>query len=114
MIASAYTYHHRGMEPGSSVAPPNIINMDPAEGVPAIAKTMHPIIEMMVKAYQANQGDFYTVKFEELTRSSEDFDATVAKIFDFIYGDLITPEERKEIEIEAQNEDLHRGENGRS
>lgn len=114
MIASAYCYHHRGMEVGSPWAPKGITEMDYAEGIPAIAQTMFPIIDHMVKAYIANQGDMYTVRFENLTKSSEDFDTNVALIFDFMFGDHISLAQRQQIETEAMKEDLHRGLNGRS
>merc|ERR1719336_2204096 len=102
------------MEPGSLLAPSNITAMDYVEGIPAIAQTMLPVISKMVKTYQANEGDLYSVRYENLTRSSEDFDSNVALVFDFMFGDLITPAERQTIEIEAQYEDLNRGLNGLS
>merc|ERR1719210_2420426 len=97
------------MEPGSHLAPSNITAMDYVEGVPAVAQTMLPVISDMVGMYQANEGDLYSVRFENLTRSSEDFDSNVALVFDFMFGDLITPAERRKIEIEAKHEDLKRG-----
>merc|ERR1712032_1072941 len=110
MIASAYCYHHRGQEPGflRRFAPPNFTSMDFAEGVPVIAEIMLPIVEQMVNAYRANKGDVYHVRFEDLTRSSKDFDSSVARIFDFMFGAHISLAERHIIEKEAQAEDLHR------
>jgi len=115
MVASAYCYHHRGNEKWNLVnAPPNIMNMSYEEGVPAVAGTMLLTVKQMVQAYQASGTDVHIVRFEDLSRSSQDFDANVALLFNAMFGGLITDSEMTRIRELAKQEDLHRGEIGLS
>jgi hypothetical protein len=111
MVASAYCYHHAGNEmpwPGSLYAPLNIMKLNATEGVPLVAILMRAAITSMVKAHtEADGRDTYTVVYERLTNSSADFDATVGEMFDFLFADLITSEDRERIETLARTEDLN-------
>jgi len=108
MVASAYCYHHAGNEPGSPLAPPNIMELNAEEGVPLVAARMLAAVVPMASAYAAhNSSSDYVVRYEDLTRSSADFDSSVASMFDFLFEDMITVEERKEIEMLARTEDLN-------
>merc|ERR1719359_1542584 len=80
--------------------------MGPEEGVPAVAAKMFAVVERMVKVYDAP--DVFTVRFEDFTRSSKDFDAELSRLFDFAFGDAITPAARKLIDRAARCEDLKR------
>eukprot|EP00913_Durusdinium_trenchii_P011176 g10497.t1 len=75
MVVSAYCYHHRGAEPNSNLAPPNITEMGPEEGVPDIAERMKPVIEGMLSAYQLAPPNVLTVRYETMTNSSFYFNA---------------------------------------
>ena len=46
LVASAYVYHHRGVEVGSSLEK-GVPQMGPEEGVPEKARRMSPIIHHM-------------------------------------------------------------------
>jgi len=108
MVASAYCYHHAGNEQGSSSAPPNVMELNAEEGVPLTALTMLNVVQSMASAHQeATSRDTYSVVYENLTRSSADFDAIVAEMFDFLFAGMITAEERRQIEMEARTEDLN-------
>lgn len=108
MVASAYCFHHRGEEPDSKFAPANITSLSPAEGVPLVADLMRSNTQDMVAAYQASGKDTHVVKYEDLTRSSTDFDHVVAGMFSFLFGDLINDSSMQLIQKEATGEDYHR------
>jgi len=112
MVTSAYSYHHRGQEPGSPMAPSNITKMGAAEGVPGCARTMLGTVKSMVDAYLATGTDIHVVRFENFTRSSLDFDSQVAETFDHLFKGLITDSEMSRIKDLAKQEDLHRGQDG--
>jgi len=71
---------------------------------------MFAVIEMMVEVYELSleDTDVFTARFENLTRSSADFDIELSNLFDFMFGDAITPAERELIDEEARKEDLNR------
>jgi hypothetical protein len=109
MVASAYCYHHAGNEmPGSPFVPPNVMELNATEGVPLTAIGMLLAITKMVEAHKvADSRDTYTVVYDRLTNSSADFDAVVGEMFDFLFADLITSEDRERIETLARMEDLN-------
>ena len=121
MLASAYCYHHRGMEYGLQPAPdrkpwpwPGIMSMGPAEGMEALSDGMFGVIENMAEAAEiADVNDTLVLRFEDITRSSEDFDRSTAAIVDFFFQDfflqgVIPAELRSQMLLEAQEADLHR------
>mmetsp|Transcript_7346 Transcript_7346/g.12734 ORF Transcript_7346/g.12734 Transcript_7346/m.12734 type:complete len:230 (+) Transcript_7346:2-691(+) len=116
MLASAYCYHHRGEELGNPIATwPDIMHMGPLEGMKDIFPGMLLTIEQMVHIYENSEDDMYNSRFEDLTESSASFDVHVKKIFDHMFGDLITPEQHEQIRELAKAEDLNRGmDNGKS
>ena len=76
MLASDYCYHHRGAEPGSPMAPPGIMQMEPEVGVPAVANgLMHLVIKDMVGVARMQGPDVMVVRHEDFTKSSKSFDA---------------------------------------
>jgi hypothetical protein len=109
MVASAYCYHHAGNEmPGSPSAPPNIMELNATEGVPLVAVRMLPVCQAMASAHAVhNISDDYVVRYENMTRSSADFDYGVASMFDFLFENMITANERERIEAVARTEDLN-------
>lgn len=107
MLASAYVYHHRGMEPWSDVPPPNISKMGPEEGVIWLAYNMQEIVRNMTKAYLDNGDDVITVRYEDFTKSPAHFDANMAKVLDFLFGEEITEEQRRQILQDARLEDAN-------
>lgn len=109
MVVSAYCYHHRGAEPNSNLAPPNITEMGPEEGVPDIAERMKPVIEGMLSAYQLAPPNVLTVRYETMTNSSFYFNATMSEILTFLFGDEITHAQKQTIIDAAAVEDLNRG-----
>jgi len=92
------------------MAPLDIMNLSAAEGVPLIAFTMEKVIDDMVRSYNMSLtgDDVYATKFENFTNSSDGFDSEIARVYDFMFGDLISPAEREAIIVEARNEDLNR------
>ena len=121
MLASAYCYHHRGMEYGLQPAPnrkpwpwPGIMSMGPAEGMEALSDGMFGVIESMTEAAEiADVSDTLVLRFEDITRSSEDFDRSTAAIVDFFFQDfflqgVLPAELRSQMLLEAQAADLHR------
>merc|ERR1719210_1039520 len=91
------------------------MELNAEEGVPQMAQTMYGVIHDMVTTYEtAYKNDTYTMFYEKLTRSSEDFDANVAEMFDFLFDGLITQAQRQQIEREAKYVDLNRGRNNYS
>jgi len=108
MVASAYCYHNAGNEIGCQWAPENIMELSASEGVPPVADLMLNVIQAMVETNRiAFQNDTFTIKYEDLTRSSADFDAIMSDAFDFLFEDSITANERTEIEALARTEDLN-------
>jgi len=118
MVASGYCYHHAGNEREADFngfAPLNIESLNATEGVPLVAERMENVIKSMVEAFMVSDSkDTYVVRYENLTRSSPAFDYNIAMMFDFLFGGLITPAEMQQIKIEAQVEDLNRGQDGYS
>lgn len=108
MVASAYCFHHRGKEPGSKFAPANITSLSPAEGMPLVADLMLSNTKDMVAAYQASGKNTHAVKYEDITRSSADFDRVVAGMFSFLFGGLINDSSMQLMLKEATLEDVHR------
>jgi len=107
MLVSAYTYHHRGQEIGRMGVPESIKSLGPEEGVPLCSHIFEHTIEDMVGAYEARGDDMFVARFEDWTRSAEDFDFHVAKMMDFLFGDDITKEERAAILKDVQKEDAN-------
>mmetsp|Transcript_26997 Transcript_26997/g.63384 ORF Transcript_26997/g.63384 Transcript_26997/m.63384 type:complete len:325 (+) Transcript_26997:3-977(+) len=113
MLASSYCYHHRGEEYGNPIAPwPDIMFMGPREGLHAVFKGMMKIMINMALIYTKSEADTYHSRYEDMTESSESFDTHVKALFDFMFEDLISPEEHEEIRNRAKKEDLNRGEHG--
>jgi hypothetical protein len=109
MVASAYCYHHAGNEmPGSPFAPSNIMELNADEGVPLVAAAMLPVSQAMASAHAVhNISDDYVLRYENMTRSSADFDSGVAGMFDFLFENMITANMREQIEAVARTEDLN-------
>lgn len=107
MVASAYVYHHRGAEKGSPEAPSNVMSLGPNEGVPATAETMWQVVENMAQAYQVAGDDVLPVRYEDFTRSSVDFNATMEKIIHFLFEGEITEVQKLRILQSTQYEDLN-------
>mmetsp|Transcript_34035 Transcript_34035/g.76380 ORF Transcript_34035/g.76380 Transcript_34035/m.76380 type:complete len:308 (+) Transcript_34035:94-1017(+) len=116
MLASAYCYHHRGEELGNPIATwPDIMQMGPLDGMKDIFPVMFLIIEQMVQIYENSEDDMYNSRLEDLMESSASFDASVKRIFDHMFGDLITSEQHEQIRELAKAEDVNRGaKNGRT
>lgn len=110
MVVSAYVYHHRGEEVGPNGAwdvPINLTWLEPTEGIPLMAEIMmYPIGDMMT-SFEIADGDTLTVKYEDFLRSSDDFDATYAKIMDFFFDKEISEDQKKRALRSAKLEDAH-------
>ena len=106
MLTSAYVYHHRGSEHDLEWI--KIPFLGPEEGVPEIARIMLSRVQDMVKVYEMREPDTLFVTYENFTQSSQQFDATVEQILDFLFGDEITEQQRKEAMIASRVEDLNR------
>lgn len=105
MVASAYVYHHRGAEVGSPCAPSNVMSLGPNDGVPATAQSMWHVVEDMTQAYQVAGDDVLPVRYEDFTRSSLDFNATMDKIIHFLFEGEITEVQKLRILQSTQYED---------
>lgn len=109
IVASAYCYHHRGAEPGSSAAPANITEIEPEEGVPIMAASMLEVVRWMTSAYVVAKPDVLVVRFEKFTKSSKDFDNTVREILNFVFRNEITEKQKQQILNATAVEDVNRG-----
>lgn len=107
MVASAYVYHHRGAEVGSPLAPSNVMSLGPNDGVPATAQSMWHVVENMTQAYQVAGDDVLPVRYEDFTRSSVDFNATMDKIIHFLFEGEITEVQKLRILQSTQYEDIN-------
>lgn len=107
MVALAYVYHHRGEEPWNEPMEQGIPLMAPEEGVPEMAERMEYVITAMASAYEVRAPDILAVRYEDITNSSEHFDAAIEKIMDFLFDD-ITDLQKAEMMKAARVEDLHR------
>mmetsp|Transcript_6069 Transcript_6069/g.11085 ORF Transcript_6069/g.11085 Transcript_6069/m.11085 type:complete len:308 (-) Transcript_6069:38-961(-) len=116
MLVSSYCYHHRGEQPLHPVATfPDIMSMGPLEGMKDVFPGMLKIVHEMVRIYDATEDDMYNSRLEDLMESSASFDASVKRIFDHMFGDLITSEQHEQIRELAKAEDVNRGaKNGRT
>ena len=108
MVCSAYVYHHRGAEPKQTWNSIKVRLVGPEEGVPETARIMLPAIQGMAKVYEMREPDTLFVRYENFTHSSQEFDATVEQILDFLFKDEITEQQRKEAMIATRVEDLNR------
>ncbi|CAE7228088.1 Npr1 [Symbiodinium sp. CCMP2592] len=107
MLASAYCYHHRGEE--YDLWPyPEITSMGPAQGMRLLSEDMLRIFGHMTEAFEARQNDTFVVRYENITRSSGDFDYIVREVMAFLFNGLITPEEHDLILAKAREADLNR------
>ncbi|CAK8995799.1 unnamed protein product [Durusdinium trenchii] len=113
MVISAYSYHHRGAEPDSIYAQ-GMVELTPAEGVPAMASRMLDTVEVMVQAAKNAEPDVMLVSFERMTKSSASFNQTVQDMVEFLFTDEISKLDQQKILNRAVQEDLHRGYNGLS
>ena len=116
ILASAYCYHHRGQEYGLQPAPgrepwpwPGIMSMGPAEGMATLSDGMFGVLDCMTESVEIAGNDTLVVRYEDVTRSSQDFDRTARQMVDFLFGGLISNEDRGQMLVEVQKEDLHRG-----
>ncbi|CAE7943191.1 GIP, partial [Symbiodinium necroappetens] len=111
MLAAGYCYHNRGDD---FLAPwPDILFMDPKEGLQAVFPNMFKVMEDMTKIYENSRGEVgevFNSRYENLTQSSQSFDANILAIFDFMFGGFITPEQQEEILALARLDDVNRGE----
>jgi hypothetical protein len=106
MIVSGYCYHHAGNEQHSPCAPQNIMSLTPTEGIPLMASyTLKVVAEMAGVQFD---DDVLTVRFEDWTRSSADFDEQVNQIHDFLFRGVITAAERNDMIEQAKLQDIHR------
>ena len=115
ILASAYCYHHRGEEYGLQPKEdrkqwpwPGIMLMGPKEGMAAISDGMFGVMDCLTESAEVAGNDTMLVRYEDITRSSEDFDRTVGDMTKFLFGELATPEEHLQMLVEARKEDLHR------
>ncbi|CAJ1352638.1 unnamed protein product [Effrenium voratum] len=109
MVASMYCYHHAGQEAGLNLLfdVPKLIRLKLPEGAQAAAEMMLELVEWMGSMH--HQPDTKLFRFEDLTRSSESFDAEVQGFLDFFFsGDLISPQQRSSILLGARKLDLWR------
>ena len=86
--------------------------MGPAEGMRLLSKEMLVLMRHMTEAFEAGQNDTFVVHYENITRSSQDFDAVVGQMVDFLFDGLITPEEHERVLVEARKQDLNRETDG--
>ena len=107
MIVSAYTYHRRGQEVGKMGVPITITNLGPKEGVPLCSRIFEHTVADMVNAYEDRGDEMFVSRYEDWTRSAEDFNLHVAKMIDFLFDDEISKEERAAILKDAQKEDAN-------
>lgn len=110
MIASAYCYHHGGAESWSELyAPANITSLSAAEGVPLVAQRMYSVTASMVATSLASGKNAHLIRYENITRSSIDFDLVIADAFYFLFGGLINDSSMQLIQELATKQDLNRG-----
>ena len=110
MVVSAYVYHHRGEEIGPNAAwelPENLTWLEPSEGLPLMAEVMMEPLSAMMTSFEIADGDVLFVRYEDFLRSSEDFDATYAKIMDFFFENEVSEDQKKAALASAKLEDSH-------
>ena len=109
MVASAYCFHHRGME---WIYPEwgglEVMKMGLHEGVPFMAQKMLDVVANMTSFHENPQVKVHALPFEIISATSAGFDAEVEKLIDFWFHGLITEEERKKAIELARMFDLHR------
>ena len=76
--------------------------------MPETARLMLSLIQDMAKVYEMRESDTLFVRYENFTHSSQQFDATVEQILDFLFEDEITKQQKKEAMIATRVEDLNR------
>ena len=112
MVASAYCYHHEGKELTNYLMPVAellVLGLEP--GTELTAKYMLPVIEGMASVFADPDNATLRLTFEELTKSSESFDASVNRLLDHYFGagdDLISESERSQIREAVKQFDTHR------
>ncbi len=112
MVASAYCYHHEGKELANYLIPVAellVLGLEP--GTELTAKYMLPIVEWMASVFADPDNATLRLTFEEFTKSSESFDASVNRLLDHYFGagdDLISESERSQIREAVKQFDTHR------
>ena len=98
MVASAYCYHHEGREVNNTLMPVRaLMSLGVEEGTALTAKAMLPTIEYMASIFAEPDNNTLRLDYDELTKSSEGFDAAVRRWVSHYFGELITMEQRHEI-----------------
>lgn len=111
MIVSATTYHVSGEEDGGVriTGGTNVTGWRYEDALPIMAQSMLGPITSMFSAYQAaDDADTYTIRYEEITSSSENFDHITDQMIDFVFGPFISAEQRQGLQNIARIQDLHR------
>ena len=84
MVASAYCYHHRGMEWYYPVyGGVEVMNMGLHEGVRFMAQKMLDVAANMTSLHENPHVETHALRFEIMSATSAGFDAEVEKLIDF-------------------------------
>ena len=73
-----------------SIYAQGMVELTPAEGVPAMASRMLDTVEVMVQAAKNAEPDVMLVSFERMTKSSASFNQTVQDMVEFLFTDEIS------------------------
>ena len=120
MMVSAYCFAKSGGDYGVQIFPlhaekipfPEILTMGPAEGLRVISQQMFGLLDCMNRSQQKvrDDPDVLVVRYEDFARSSRDFDKRVLQMFHFLFEDLVSPAQYRDMWEAVKVEDLNRQE----
>ena len=114
MVASAYCYHARGEEPLNRMFYPpgwpkvTVGSLPFADGLAFAAKVMAPMVKNMTEIFEAPHPNRFRFDYEKAAASSEGFDKVAEEMVDFLFGGMISEDDRQQCLEAATWADLHR------
>ena len=114
MVVSAYCYHARGEEIFNAIFfPPGwplvtVASLPFADGLSFVAKAAAPMVQNMTDMFDAPHPDRFRLDYENATASSEGFDKAAEEMVDFLFGDMISEDDRQQCLEASKWADLNR------
>lgn len=112
LVISGYIYHMRSGNRDLDGQTPAIRSMSTSEGLRkeaefALAKAIPQMVDA-VKWENEHHANTLIMRLEDFTRSSQDYDASVRSLYDFLAGDVFCPKWLTMLSQMASKDDLNR------
>lgn len=112
LVVSGYIYHMRAGNRDLDGQTPSIRGMSINEGLRmeaefALAKAIPQMVNA-VKWENQHHENTLIVRLEDFTKSSQDYDVSVRRVYDFLAGDVVCPQWLSQLSQMATKDDLNR------